>query len=160
MPIGSGIGCERPRHSAPVQPGLYVEVVSDVVRVVVIGKWMVVDRVIQEDCGNYQEEADCNYLAPWQGYPVDAEPQNLFLLVNANRCHWPSTQVANLSIAAIALEAGRPSACRPRYSQTRAVLAQWLPELRPCGHSAPRPAPAGDSSYPWVVSAQHASMPG
>ncbi len=63
MPVGRGVGGKRPRHRAPVQSGLHMEVVEDVVCVVVVGEWLVVDRVIQGDGCDHQEKAEYEFLA-------------------------------------------------------------------------------------------------
>ncbi len=63
MPVGSGEGGEGPPHRAPMQTGLHMEIVEDVVRVIVVGKWVIVDRIVKGDSCEYQEKTECEFLA-------------------------------------------------------------------------------------------------
>ncbi len=65
MPVGCGVGGERPRHRAPVQTGLYMEVVEDVVGVIIVGKRMAANRIVKGESCNNQEETECELLAAW-----------------------------------------------------------------------------------------------
>src|SRR5271165_6514733 len=63
MPIGRGEGSERPRYRAPVQTSFDMKVVEYVVGIIVVGKGMVIDRVVKNDRRNDQEKTKSEYPA-------------------------------------------------------------------------------------------------
>ena len=81
MPIGRGEGGKRPGHRAPVQTGLDVKVVEDVVGIIVVGKGMTIDRVVKNDGRNYQEKTESEYLAALRGQQRRSERVRLAQVV-------------------------------------------------------------------------------
>src|SRR5215472_12422426 len=115
MPVGGSAGGECPRDGRPLQARPDMEIVGDVVRVVVVGEGLPVDRIVDRDNGSSQHQAEQKLLST-RREPLTARRTLLYRLEINRRQNVP--RVAN----------GQP--CSDRVARPAAVFCRKMTSRR------------------------------